>query len=165
MSPGSCRHSADFRIGAGNTAGNVCRSDLSEPFKSVCKTGAHFRFTRLNPGFQRHCVCVSQPCPSFPGRASCPRNVPSYAKTFSGCPPSTIKVILDAHSLSCTLHFLTHTHTIHTGGIIQFTHTCTCDKAKHYFSILLTSSHKVWSQRRSLQFVQRTFCECLFCES
>lgn len=161
---------------AGNTAGNIWRSDLSEPSESVCwlrQDRRPFPVHTLQPRFLASrresvcaCVCHSLALPS-PCWASCPRNVPSSSKMFSGCPPWTIKVILDAYSLARSLSLHPHAHIFlvlltqlytHRWHCSVHTRTETCDKPKHYFCISLTSSHKVWSQRASLQFVQRVFC-------
>lgn len=120
---------AELGIRLGTSAGRISLSLLNLSADSS-KTSAHFRFTRFNhDSLASLCiwesVCHSLALPSR-GRAFCLRNVPSFSKMFSGCPPWTIKVILDAHSLTCSLEMhtetLTDAHTeTHTGGIIQFT--------------------------------------------
>lgn len=87
MSPGCCRYAADFRGGAGNTAGNVCRSDISGPSESVCGPWQDRRpFPVHTPQplalSERVFVYVcARACYTFafpsPGRAPRPRNVPS----------------------------------------------------------------------------------------
>lgn len=56
MSPGCHRRSTDFRSGSGNTAGNVCRSKISETSESICRLwqdSRPFPVHRLSDG----CVC------------------------------------------------------------------------------------------------------------
>lgn len=151
MSPGCCRRSTDFRSGAGNTAGNVCRSDISKPSEFVCRLwqDSHpFPVHMLEHWFLASlCVCVyvCYSLSAFPslGRASCPRNVPSLLKIFSGCPPRTIQVIFDASSFLLT-HTDTHTHRWHYSAHMH---------TEQNFCISLTSSHKVWTERTILQSV------------
>lgn len=58
MSSGCCRQSADFRIGAGNMDGNVCRTDLSDPFESVCRLWQDRHPFPVHTLQASLCVCV-----------------------------------------------------------------------------------------------------------
>lgn len=161
---------------ARNTAGNICRSDLSEPSESVCwlrqdrrPFPVHTLQPRLLASLRESvcvCVCVSQPCPSFPLLSLLSQECSILLKDVFRMPTLNNKSYfrcLFTRSLSLHTHahffcvLLTQLYT-HRWHYSVHTRTETCDKPKHYFCISLTSTHKVWSQRASLQFVQRIFC-------
>ena len=155
----------ELGIRLGTSAGRISLN-LLNPSASSGKTGAHFRFTRLNFGSWRMCVCVIALPFLPPVEPPVPGMFHPSQRCFQDAHPEQYKLFLMLTLfLRSNTHTLTHTHThtyTYTCGwhYSVHTHTNACDKAKHYFCIWLSSSHKVWSQSASLQFVQRSFCVC-----
>lgn len=172
-SPGCCGQSADFpwqsqeygweHLQVGSLWTFWIR--LLAPARQAPFSGSHAS-TSAPSVTSRECVCVSQPCPSFPLLSLLSQECSILLKDVFRMPTLNNKSYfrcLFTRSLSLHTHahffcvLLTQLYT-HRWHYSVHTRTETCDKPKHYFCISLTSTHKVWSQRASLQFVQRIFC-------